>query len=500
MSQNIADQMKHALGKQQLTTKKVVAGLLFGAISVTFVFAGVGIRSGRLGAGYVAQVNNTLISVGDLQREEQRVERFYAQMYGGMDLSAQRQYMMQESLQNLVSSELVSQAARKAGLGATDQEVLDYIVKDYTVFQVNGVFQRERYFQFLKLNHFTPSDFEDLIRKEIENVRARHAFEWAALNNKLEKEKSEKLRQTQMILSFIQFNPQQLEKNMKFSAPEIKTAFANPEFQKRAEEEFKLRKALFDQKEQVRAQHILIRVNPQDPKSDAVALAKAKKIRAEALKGNFGALAAKNSDDPGSKNKKGELGFFSRGQMVPEFEKVAFSLKPGEISEPVKTQFGYHIIKVEEKKPAVEATYDHFKNDVAQILMARDYITSQKDKLAEIFDKGEDKAFLAKTQLSWKDTAPFDLSADEIPGLASPKVEDSLTEIMTDRKPHLIRDGEVEYIVKLKEIKDVAPVGTSVALNDTFQKMKSQDLFGAWIQNFRQSAKLEINADAIPQP
>jgi peptidyl-prolyl cis-trans isomerase C len=108
--------------------------------------------------------------------------------------------------------------------------------------------------------------------------------------------------------------------------------------------------------EQVRARHILIRmqgspvpVKPgQKDLSDADALAKAQELRTKIAGGaDFANLAITESDDTGSGAKGGDLGFFRRGQMVPSFEQAAFSLKPGELSEPVKSQFGYHIIKVE---------------------------------------------------------------------------------------------------------------------------------------------------------
>ncbi|MBV8731025.1 MAG: peptidylprolyl isomerase [Acidobacteriia bacterium] len=111
--------------------------------------------------------------------------------------------------------------------------------------------------------------------------------------------------------------------------------------------------------EQVRARHILIRASgspsPAEPGkkelTDAEALAKAQEIRKKLADGaDFAQLASTESDDTGSKTRGGDLNFFRHGQMVPPFEQAAFSMKVGEISEPVKSQFGYHIIKVEARK------------------------------------------------------------------------------------------------------------------------------------------------------
>jgi peptidyl-prolyl cis-trans isomerase C len=111
--------------------------------------------------------------------------------------------------------------------------------------------------------------------------------------------------------------------------------------------------------EQVRARHILIRmqgsaaaVRPgQKDLTDAEALAKAQDLRKRIQAGeDFAQLARQESDDTGSGANGGDLGFFRRGQMVPAFEQVAFALQPGELSEPVKSQFGYHVIKVEARE------------------------------------------------------------------------------------------------------------------------------------------------------
>jgi peptidyl-prolyl cis-trans isomerase D len=105
--------------------------------------------------------------------------------------------------------------------------------------------------------------------------------------------------------------------------------------------------------EQARSRHILIKVDPgADAKADAAAKAKAEDILKQLKAGaNFADLAKKNSDDPGSKDSGGELPFAQRGTMVPEFDKAIFSQKIGDI-EIVKSQFGYHIVQVEERKPA----------------------------------------------------------------------------------------------------------------------------------------------------
>ena len=111
--------------------------------------------------------------------------------------------------------------------------------------------------------------------------------------------------------------------------------------------------------EQVRARHILIRVQGsampvkpgQKDLTDAEALAKAQDLRKRIQAGeDFAQLAEKESDDAGSAAKGGDLGFFHHGQMVPSFEQAAFALHPGDLSEPVKSPFGYHVIKVEAKE------------------------------------------------------------------------------------------------------------------------------------------------------
>jgi foldase protein PrsA len=128
---------------------------------------------------------------------------------------------------------------------------------------------------------------------------------------------------------------------------------------KQIQDYFNKNHAAFDKPEQVKARHILV---PD--------LATANKIEAMLKKNpnDFAALAEKYSTDPGSKDKGGELGWFRRGQMVPSFDKVAFSEPVGAISPPVKSPFGYHIIQVEARQPGQKATLANTRDRIAEML------------------------------------------------------------------------------------------------------------------------------------
>jgi parvulin-like peptidyl-prolyl isomerase len=122
--------------------------------------------------------------------------------------------------------------------------------------------------------------------------------------------------------------------------------------------------------ERARARHILIRVNPDGSKEEKdAALKKIKDIQSKLKKGeDFAELARKYSEDPGSKDRAGDLGYFSRGDMVPAFDKAAFSMDVGQTSDIVTTDFGYHIIQVQEKKAASKMSLDEIKDDLREYL------------------------------------------------------------------------------------------------------------------------------------
>ena len=130
-------------------------------------------------------------------------------------------------------------------------------------------------------------------------------------------------------------------------------------------------KSEFEHPEQVKASHILFLVKANDSEEVAKSQhekAKAALAKAKAKGADFSAVAKELSEEPGAKQSGGELGYFSKERMVPEFSEAAFALKTGQISEPVKTQFGWHVIKLEDRKAAGVTPFEEVKEQVKAYL------------------------------------------------------------------------------------------------------------------------------------
>ena len=159
---------------------------------------------------------------------------------------------------------------------------------------------------------------------------------------KLDRDKAVMLRLEDMNNSILaqEYMKRELAKVPKVTAKEI-------------EDYYQAHKKEYVNAAQVKAQHILVKVDAKaKPEEIDAARIKAEGIRKEIeAGGDFAKLAEKYSDDPGSKTRGGDLGFFTRERMVPEFSQAAFALKKGEVSRPVKTAFGFHLIKVTDTKP-----------------------------------------------------------------------------------------------------------------------------------------------------
>ena len=154
----------------------------------------------------------------------------------------------------------------------------------------------------------------------------------------------------------------------------------------------------YEIKEQIRASHILFKVAKKDDKDeDAAAKKKADGVYKDAAKkgADFAALAKKHSEGP-TASRGGDLSYFNRGRMVPEFEKVAFTMKVGDVSKPVKTQFGWHVIKVTDRKEGRKRPFDEVKESISKLLVNKKSRKAKAALLKELKDTAKVESFLPK--------------------------------------------------------------------------------------------------------
>ncbi len=225
---------------------------------------------------------------------------------------------------------------------------------------LNGLIEREVVLQFAKANR--PADLDEKVKAQIERTRAMAGGEEPLLKSLQEAgvSRAEFERRTSENVIVTEALRHVAEAQVKVPPDDVK-AFYEANITR------------FKQPEVIRASHILVRVEPAD--GDDIKKVRRTKINAArsfVLGGEkFADIARKYSDDPGSAAKGGDLGFFPHGSMVPEFEKVAFSLGTNQVSEVITTQFGYHVLIVTDRKAEKQLSLDEVKADIERLLQSR---------------------------------------------------------------------------------------------------------------------------------
>jgi peptidyl-prolyl cis-trans isomerase D len=331
--------------------------------------------------GVVATVDGRDITVARFRRAYQQQINAYRNAYGGnMDERLIKQLGIdQRIVQQLIEEESALAEARRQGISATDVEVRARILS-LPVFQENGQFiGNDRYRQILSMQNppIKPNEFEEEVRRSIIVEKLQGALtDWITVADK-DVDAEFNRRNEKVKLSVVSFPADKFKEAVAVTDAEISSHFEANKEQYRIAEKRKIKYALIDLQairqrtnvtpqdvqryyednrqtfstpEKVQASHILLKTEGKD---DAAVKKQAEEVLAKVKAGgDFAELAKKFSQDEGSAPKGGDLGFFERDAMVKEFADVAFSLKPGEVSDLVKSQFGYHIIKGGEKQPA----------------------------------------------------------------------------------------------------------------------------------------------------
>jgi peptidyl-prolyl cis-trans isomerase D len=322
-----------------------------------------------------ARVNGQEISLTEFRRAYAlRLDALRQRGGGDLPEALARQFGIPgRVLDELITAELLQQAAEKHGITVSDTDLLDMIRKDPS-FQKDGQFDPETYTQVLQTYlRKTPPDYESGLRRRLAAGRL-----LALVSDTAEVSDDEVRARFQregdtVSLSAVRFDPAAYASKIKAPTPAEVSAWEKAHGKEIAAY-YEANKKTYSKGEQVRVRHILVRTgrNPTEAEKSA-AFEKATALRKEIQGGkDFAQVAKESSDDPGSKPQGGELGWNERSTFVPAFAQAAFNLKVGELSEPVLTPFGWHLIQVEEKKPAEEKPLSAVSGEIAQVLLRKE--------------------------------------------------------------------------------------------------------------------------------
>ncbi|MEW6289072.1 MAG: SurA N-terminal domain-containing protein [Thermodesulfobacteriota bacterium] len=380
-------------------------------IIVVFIFWGVGGQnSGALNA--VATVNGESITLQEFDQAFQRTMDNYRNQFGGNLPKGfiESFNLKKQVVHELIQKSLLLQGGKEMGLYVSNNEIQNAI-KEMTVFQNNGVFDATRYREVLKGSRLTPTKFEAGLQSDL--LLSKVGASLAEFARVTPKELDDRFRfdNSETRLDYAVFKPehytgkvnvsdellaQYFDKNKEkyMTPPQVKIKFLSfmlkDEMDKvtvpaeEIEQYYTSHQEEFGQLEKRRARHILLKTTEQDKQTRR---AEMEKILARAKAGeDFSALARQFSED-GSAAQGGDLGFFSRGQMVQPFEDAVFSLSKGGVSDIVETPFGLHIISLEDIQPANITPLAGVKSAIENKLKKQQALNNAFEKANEAYEK-----------------------------------------------------------------------------------------------------------------
>ncbi len=465
-------------------TKKLGVVLIFGGISFVFVFMGYN-TFGPTTSGYAAVVNNSIITLHEHQDLSNRMINFYSQTFGGsFDMSeTQIREIRLNALEQLIGEMAVGQKASEEGLVVLPEMIRDEIMS-IPAFWSGDRFDRSRYEQYLLSSRLSPAKFEEKISRALTVEMTNDLIRNSTGLTKKEIQKLWILKNTKLNMEFVRINRDSLKLKMNASDNEVDSfLLSNTEA---ISNYYKNNPDKFLRGEQIRAQHILISISESITDGDALKLAN--NVLERTKNEDFSELAKSMSDDPGAAANGGDLGYFSRGTMVQEFEDVSFNMKVGQIKGPIKTNFGYHIIKLLDKKAKTIPPLDEVKKTIAKTLILDKQVSEFMSKLSSYLKEANRKEvdkLIAKYDLNWEQTGEYTLDDEVIPNIGEkPSIIRASTTLSKNKPLHngLITDGNDSYVIFLKNIQRPQD------LEDDFIKNSNQRYQNEILEKFKNEA------------
>jgi peptidyl-prolyl cis-trans isomerase D len=462
---------------------------LIAIIGIVFVFYfGYSFRQRQ--AVKLALVNDQVITVVEYQKNYRSMLEALQREYRGMwnDNLLKVFDLKNRALEALINQKLISQEAKKIGLDVTAKEIRDKIMSNPS-FQFRGGFDESRYRAVLQNYHMTPEDFESLVASEMLQDKVEQFLTTLSPVTDQEVLEQYTFANEKVKISYVEFKPDQFKNKVTVEPAAMEKYFEDHKETYRIPERIKVAYVVFDpdaykdqtkvsadqineyyednldtfkEKKQVKARHILFALpenasKEEEEKVKQKALSVLQQARAGA---DFAELAKKNTDDPSGKENGGDLGYFSAGQMVKPFEEAAFKLKKGEISDLIRTPFGYHIIKVEDVKEARTKPLEEVRGQILALLqktaatdMAQEKAMSFVDRMPYQIDLVK---YAAENKVPVKETGYFS-QADAIPDIGTnDKLRQTLFSMEKEEVSDLVDAGGKFYVFQVKDKKPSA--------------------------------------------
>lgn len=506
--------------------KAILWTIVFAFVGTIFYSWGMG-GSAKLTGGTVATVEGVKINFNEYDRTFNNLLEFYREQFKNQfsEEMIRRLDLKTVALDAIIQKKLMTMEAKKQNIQASDEEVANRI-KTIPSFQKNQKFSPEIYKSFLKFKHLTPYEFEESQRETIvmdkleqlvrENVKISQAeineafkkeeekikFDYVSFpedfvkapeqavtqedkkayyeKNKLQFEVAENI-----IVEYVKLNPKDYESDVEIKEDEIK-------------EYYNAKIADFRIEKRYKASHILFR--PELPKMDEnTSIEEKKKLLAEAEKAaktraddvlkkikegaSFEETAKHYSDDKVSGAQGGGLGEFARGTMVPEFEAALEKLKPGEISDPVLTPFGYHIVRLDDKKDERIKPLSEARDIVVRALKENKAKQRVRRVAKQIHRSAQGDGDLAKAaaeqKIEAKKTGYFSKTNHNLPEVgAAPEFFNAAFSLKDNELSAPINTAEASFLLKIVERKpayvpELAEIENKVAETVRYEKSKT---------------------------
>ena len=390
--------------------------ILIAIIAVVFIFYfGYSFTSNE--GTKVAEVNGEVISYPDYQNAYNNLLKNLQEQYQNMwsDNLIEVFDLKNRALEGLIENKIIAREADKIGLDITEKEIREKIMT-YSAFQYDGKFDENRYKAVLENNRTDPDDFEETVAQELLQAKLIQFLltflivsdqevldQYTYLNQKVKigfiqfplKDFRDSIKMDQALMTkyfeehkegyriadkikiaYIAVHPQDFRDQVKLEDQEIDDYYED--YQDK-----------FKQEKQVKARHILFSV-PSNATADQEEKVKEKALSVlEKARGgqDFSQLAKEYSEDTSTKDEGGDLGYFSKGQMIESFEEAAFKMEKGQISDLVKTTYGYHIIKVEDIKEESIKDLAEVRDQISDKLISNASIDLANEKALSIIDQ-----------------------------------------------------------------------------------------------------------------